>query len=292
MLIKSLGYIGIDTTHPGSWRDLANSVLAFEAIAHARGSADAQYFRLDGQHHRVSIYTAAGDRLRYLGWEVDTGVELRASVEKLRAAGITVTPESADVAAERCVRQLVSFQDSEGFRHELYWGALHEERPFEAARPLAGFVTAEEGLGHAVLAAKDAKKMASFFCEVLGFKVSDTIDLQGIDITFLRCNRRHHSLAIMTPAQGTEAGQMHHVMFELKSLDDLGVAYDLVQEKKIPLILSLGRHINDRMVSFYFRSPSSVGIELGYGAIVVPEGQPWSVVHYTSTKIWGHQLMI
>ena len=44
-------------------------------------------------------------------------------------------------------------------------------------------------------------------------------------------------------------------MFESRSLNDVGRAYDIVHANKVPLALTLGRHTNDHMTSFYVYSP-------------------------------------
>jgi extradiol dioxygenase len=289
--IRLLGYIGIDTTALAEWRDISSTVLAFETVAvPPQGQTGALYFRMDELQHRIAVYPANRNGLRHLGWQVDDQAALEACCSRLERSGHAVVRESASMAAERAVRELISFRDKEGFRHEIYWGQLVAERPFRPTRPSAGFVTGHQGLGHVVLAAADRAGLVAFFQQVFDFKLSDTITLHGVDITFLRCNSRHHTLAIMAPGLGVTAGEMHHVLFEFKELNDVGRAYDLVQEQQVPLILTLGRHVNDHMVSFYFKSPSSVGIEVGYGARTVDD-DTWVPEHYNYAGLWGHRLV-
>lgn len=292
MTIKQLGYVALDTTAPDAWHDLANDVLAFETVRDHAGATDgAQYFRMDEQHHRVTIYAGERNGLRHLGWQVDGNRELTDWGDRLERLGIRVTREPPPVAAERMVREVISFEDPGGFQHELYWGPVFEQRPFRPGQPISGYITGTQGMGHAVLCAKDQIGLSTFFQETLGFRLSDTMTLGGIEIAFLRCNERHHSLAIMSPGQGVEPGQLHHVLYELRSIDDVGRAYDRVQQRKIPLLLTMGRHVNDRMISFYFRSPSGVGIEIGAGARTISDAGPWTPVHYNSAGIWGHQFV-
>ncbi len=293
MCIKSLGYIGIDTTALQDWRDLASTVLGFETVnpAGPAGSDDVLMFRMDSSHHRISIYPGSRNGLRYLGWQVDDRAALQESIQKLKSRGVGVEHAPRALAAERAVRELVCFSDPEGFRHELFYGQLVAEAPFRPSRALTGYVTGTQGMGHVVLCAAQREALVAFFQETFGFRLSDTITLHGVEITFLRCNPRHHSLAIMEPGLGVNAAEMHHVMFELQALDDVGSAYDLVQEKKVPLILSLGRHVNDHMVSFYFKSPSGVGIEIGCGGRTVDEAH-WVPAHYNYAGIWGHKLVL
>jgi len=289
--IKLLGYVGIDTTALEGWREISDTVLAFETVSHhPQGQTGALYLRMDELHHRVAVYPAGRNGLRHLGWQVDDCAALEACCSRLERSGHAVMRESSAIAAERAVRELISFRDAEGFRHEIYWGQLVAEKPFRPSRSSAGFVTGYQGLGHVVLAAADRPGLVAFFQQIFDFKLSDTITLHGVDITFLRCNSRHHTLAIMGAGLGVAAGEMHHVLFEFKELNDVGRAYDLAQEKQVPLILTLGRHVNDHMVSFYFKSPSSVGIEVGYGARIVDD-DTWVPAHYDYAGLWGHKLV-
>jgi hypothetical protein len=52
--------------------------------------------------------------------------------------------------------------------------------------------------------------------------------------------------------------------------------------------MSLGRHTNDLMTSFYVRTPSGFEIEYGTGGRVVDD-ETWEVVPYDAQSIWGHQ---
>ena len=143
---------------------------------------------------------------------------------------------------------------------------------------MVGFVTGDGGLGHAVLFVPDLAEAERFYIDVLGFRLSDAVE-DGISIRFLHCNSRHHSLAFV--AVPGMVG-MHHLMLEVGSLDDVGAAYDIVNERHLPLAMTLGRHTNDRMTSFYVRTPSGFEIEYGYGGPLVDVSQPWVAVTYDS----------
>jgi len=53
------------------------------------------------------------------------------------------------------------------------------------------------------------------------------------------------------------------MFFETNSLDDIGKSYDVALEREIAAT-SIGRHPNDRSVSFYFRNSSRWFIEYGW----------------------------
>lgn len=64
-------------------------------------------------------------------------------------------------------------------------------------------------------------------------------------------------------------------------------AYYLCQNLQVPIMMHLGRHTNDHMVSFYLRTPSGFAVEYGWGAREVDD-RTWQVQVHTSASIWGH----
>jgi hypothetical protein len=77
-------------------------------------------------------------------------------------------------------------------------------------------------------------------------------------------------------------------MLEVASIDDVGSALDIVNERRIPLAMSLGRHTNDHMTSFYVRSPSGFEIEYGTGGRLIDDAT-WEVGTYDAPSFWGHK---
>jgi len=51
--------------------------------------------------------------------------------------------------------------------------------------------------------------------------------------------------------------------------------------------MTLGEHSNDRMFSFYVRSPSGFNLEFGWGGITIDEAN-WQVRQYDRLSLWGH----
>ena len=52
--------------------------------------------------------------------------------------------------------------------------------------------------------------------------------------------------------------------------------------------MDVGRHTNDRMLSFYSRSPSGFDVEFGCEGIRVDD-ETWVVDEITAASEWGHQ---
>jgi len=79
-----------------------------------------------------------------------------------------------------------------------------------------------------------------------------------------------------------------HLMLETLSYDDVGRAYDRAQAAGCHISATLGRHTNDKMFSFYVRSPGGFDIEYGCDGMQLD----WnSFVPTTSLKDsdWGHK---
>ena len=52
--------------------------------------------------------------------------------------------------------------------------------------------------------------------------------------------------------------------------------------------MSLGRHTNDLMTSFYVRTPSGFEIEYGTGGRLIDD-DTWKVGAYDAQSLWGHR---
>ena len=60
----------------------------------------------------------------------------------------------------------------------------------------------------------------------------------------------------------------------------------MIGAREIPLAMSLGRHTNDLMTSFYVRTPSGFEIEYGTGGLVVDD-DTWTVGTHDSAEPLG-----
>jgi len=284
MQVRSLGYVGVESPEAKRWEEFGPDLLGMQSVD---GDAPgAVYLRWDDRHHRLAVHPGERDRLRYLGWELCNDDDLADAVDEIRALGVEVQEGTDEECEERRVRRMVGFDDPAGIRHEIFYGQLSLPGQFRPGRAISGFVTGEQGLGHAVLAVPDLAAAEKFYKGVLGFKKSDEI-YTFIDLSFFHCNPRHHTLAI---TEIPRVRGLHHIMVQVESLDDVGVAYDLCMANDVPMTMTLGRHPNDRMVSFYVRTPSGFEIEYGWGAIEVDDAT-WTVTQYDRPSIWGHKMV-
>jgi 2,3-dihydroxybiphenyl 1,2-dioxygenase len=263
-----LGYLAFEVADGGAWDRFLGGVLGLEA---AGGGA----YRMD--HHDARFFVSEGptDDLCAVGLEVD---DLDAAVARVREGGVVVT--EADPAPRRVSRRF-TFSDPSGVPLELVTGAARR-----ATSP-GGFVADELGLGHVVLAARDQAASQRFYEERLGFKLSDRVvaEIHGhhADLVFLHCNPRHHTVAL----GGALDKRLHHLMVEAASVDAVGHALDRTLAAGLRVMHTLGRHPNDRMLSFYAMTPSGFQFEYGWGARVVDDAT-WQPVIHDRISEWGH----
>ncbi len=280
-----LGYLGFEVTDLAAWESFGTSILGLELGG--RGQDGALSFRVDDHAQRIVVAPGPADDLAVLGWEVDDLASLDQAVARLRAAGLDVTAGSGEEAASRRVERLYRFRDPGGIPSEISCGPELAEAPFRSPVGGGGFVTGGNGLGHAVVHARSQAETQTFYCDVLGFKLSDRIvcDIHGyhVDIAFLHSNPRHHTIAF----GDAQKKRIHHFMLEVRSMDDVGLAYDRALREGVRIVNTLGKHPNDRMFSFYAKTPSGFQFELGWGGREIDD-LTWIPTTYDRISEWGH----
>jgi len=77
-------------------------------------------------------------------------------------------------------------------------------------------------------------------------------------------------------------------MVEVTTLDALGAAFDRATEAGMTITRGLGRHLNDKMVSFYMQSPAGFEVEIGFDGVLVDDAT-WCDREAAGGEIWGHK---
>lgn len=271
-----LGALGFGSRDPAAWEGLLTRVLGLTSASPGR-------YRMDGHAWRIQVDPSDTDDLAWVAWEMDDDA-LDTSVAAMRADGVEVT--EADPAA-RDARRRYLLVDPAGVPTELVSGLARAEAPFESALVRGGFVADALGLGHVVLTALDKAASAAFYARLLGARLSDhivtTFHGYPVDLSFFRVNPRHHSVAF----GGPQKKRLNHFMLEVAEMDEVGLAYDRCLAAGVRIHQTPGRHPNDRMYSFYARSPGGFQFELGWGGRLVDDAS-WSPMTYDRISDWGH----
>ncbi|MEV5833190.1 VOC family protein [Nocardia sp. NPDC052112] len=288
-IISSLGYVRIAVSDPGAWR-----TFAFDVIGFAEGvgpDPDAIYLRMDEHVARLVLVPGDTDKVLAIGWEVRDHRALAAAREAVAKAGIEVTALTVAEADARGVEEAITFRDPSGTAVEIFHGPVLDHSPV-VGKYGNRFVTAGLGLGHAVLPVPDLDGAFHFYTDVLGFlprgafRLPTPPEYGPVRIRFLGVNQRHHSLALI-PSGGTAGSGLVHIMVEVDSLDDVGRALDRVNKAGYHLSSTLGRHTNDKMISFYVRTPGGWDLEFGTEGMLVDEST-YTAEEMTADSYWGH----
>jgi 2,3-dihydroxybiphenyl 1,2-dioxygenase len=286
--VSRLGYLGFEVSDVSAWeRLLVDALGLLVAERHADGGVA---LRMDDWAQRIVLHPGAHDDVVYVGFELDDEASLARLAAELTEAGIRAVSAPPDVARARRVRRLWQTEDPNSVPIEIFCGPELARTPFRSVLVPSGFVTGAEGLGHAVFATVDPGATERFYCDRLGMRLSDHIVAEmapgfAIRVTFLHVNSRHHTVAF---ANAPLPKRMHHFMLEVGAMDDVGQAYDRCLAAGLPLTNTLGVHPNDRMFSFYARTPSDIALEFGWGGRKIDDAT-WEVGSYDQFSIWGHK---
>lgn len=294
--ISSLGYMRIEATDMAAWREYGLKVLG---MIEGKGTTDgALYLRMDDFPARLVIVPSDRGHLGSSGWECANAEALQEVRDRLSAAGVVYREGKDEELADRRVVEMIVFTDPAGNTLEAFHGAALEHR--RIVSPYGHrFVTEEQGLGHVVLTCDDDKAALEFYRDVLGFKLRDSMRLppqlvgreEGDEVPWLRflgCNPRHHSLAFLPIPNETG---IVHLMVEVENSDDVGLCLDRALRKKVKMSATLGRHVNDLMLSFYMKTPGGFDVEFGCEGRTVND-KDWIARESTAVSLWGHDFSV
>jgi catechol 2,3-dioxygenase-like lactoylglutathione lyase family enzyme len=184
--------------------------------------------------------------LRRLAFQVKPGSDLGELAAKLRDEGIQAEKRT-DISPG--VRDAIAFTDPKGTLVEVY--ADYQFAPDTGHE--AGISPIK--FGHVAYRVNDPQKLTKFYCEVMGFRVSDWI---GDHFSFLRCGVDHHTLNFVR--YETEA--LHHIAFELQDWGAMHEACNYLTKKKVQLVWGPLRHVVGHNIAAYHRTSEDIRVEL------------------------------
>jgi biphenyl-2,3-diol 1,2-dioxygenase len=285
MAISNLAYVGLGVSDVSSWAAFARDILGFATAGTRRDGEES--LRFDGKPWRISLSESADNDISYVGFEAADAEAVARLADCFGEQGIATRPMSSAEANVREAGGGIVLSDPDGLRIEVVYGFTDCPIPFRS--PVgAEFVTGNQGLGHLVVSAPDIERSLKFY-RMLGFEITDYIETSlgpgvFVRLVFLHCNARHHTLALLplpTPKR------LNHLMFETKTVDSVLQAYYRAKSAGLPIVRHIGRHTNDRMLSFYAKTPA--GFDVEYGCDGVQVGSNWPVKTYDAISLWGHE---
>ena len=109
---------------------------------------------------------------------------------------------------------------------------------------------------HVTLATRSMASMVDFYVEVLGFRVSDRMEDK---FTWLRCNREHHTVAIV---ESDDPRRLDHYAFELGGWEDFKTWCDELAARNVPVRWGPGRHGPGNNLFIFFDDAAGFHVEL------------------------------
>lgn len=281
MHYTQLGYIGITASDSGAWRAFAGEYLGMQLVDDNDGGLA---LRMDERWHRILIEPAQNDGLAFLGLETAGPEQLEAAATRLQAQGLKVERGNPEECSQRNVQDMFWLRDPDGYRVEFYCNPAVADEPFIPARPIGGFRAGALGFGHLVLQTCNFGEMEEFYLQTIGLRLSDYTDGSPFRASFMHVNPRHHSLALIE----FERPGIHHIMIEYNFIDDVGRLYDMALKNPESIAVTLGRHANDHVLSFYTFSPGGFMIETGWAGRLIDVDR-WEPELIFGPSIWGHE---
>jgi 3,4-dihydroxy-9,10-secoandrosta-1,3,5(10)-triene-9,17-dione 4,5-dioxygenase len=295
MLVKELGYVVLNATDLDAWRRYGTQVLGLMANDLPDGSLN---LRMDERECRILVKKSDKDRLSAIGWLLTDKREFLLAQSEVAAAGYELVIGSEQECVERRVNGFFAVTDPAGHRHEIAWGPLVNFRqPFVSPVGITKYLTGDQGLGHIVVGCEPEQfePCHEFVQNVLGFNVAN-IRKQSLDdsslmpVTWFHVgNSRQHSLGLAPAFQpDVERHGCRHINLEVMTIDEVGCTMDRAQRAGVRLARTLGRHVNDRAISFYMFNPSGFLFEFGCDAPAKNWSQEIVFDEGGAGSVWGH----
>ena len=249
-------------------------ILGLSLVERAK---DAAYLASTVDHHSVVLRKSDQARCVRIGFQIGPDDDLGDFEKQVQSKGIK-TQRKKD--PEPTISEAVTFEDPKGTIMEVFKLGEFSGQRFQTK----GVVPHK--LGHVAFHVAEVKKVTDFYCDVLGFRVSDWM---GDFFSFLRCGPDHHTINLME----TGTNRHFHTAFELRDWGHLQTACDYLSLNGYKLLWGPGRHGIGHNLFAYHRAPNGLitelfaeldrmNEELGYF-----EPRPWHRDRPQKPKVWA-----
>jgi catechol 2,3-dioxygenase-like lactoylglutathione lyase family enzyme len=240
--VSEIRYVGYGCANLEPEREFYAEKWGLRQIAEQDG---AHYFATEGHDEMfvVCLRAAAVNRIDVVALAADTRSDVDALHDKVVAAACQIVHTPQD---------LTTPGGGYGFRFFAPDGMMLEISSNVTrgpARELARWDGVPKKISHIVFHSPDQKAAADFFCDVLGFKVSDWL---GDFMVFLRCNTAHHRIAFL-PGPAC----LNHVAYDMEGVDAMMRGIHNLKLKQIPIGWGPGRHTAGNNTFSYFVTPNN-----------------------------------
>ena len=238
---------------------------------------DATYLANTVDHHAVVLRRGPEVKCVRIGFQLGPDDDLDAFEKQTAAHGIK-TARRKD--PEPTISDMLTFEDPKGTVMEVF------KRPEPAPQKFQRTGVVPHKLGHVAFHVADVKHVTNFYCDVLGFRVSDWM---GDFFSFLRCGPDHHTINLVE----TGSNRHFHTAFELRDWSHLQNACDFLSLNGYKMLWGPGRHGIGHNLFAYHRSPNGLITELFAEldqmkdeALGYFDPRPWHRDYPQRPKVW------
>ncbi|MGZ3358266.1 MAG: VOC family protein, partial [Xanthobacteraceae bacterium] len=207
--VKRIGHATLTTPDLERQLDYYTRVVGLSTVAREKNRAI-----LATKPGQEVIVLEHGDRpagIR-LAFQVAPGSDLGELSARLSKAGLKPEKRS-DITPG--IPQAIMFADPKGTSVEIFSDCAFAKDDGTDAGVMP------RKLGHVAFHTPDVAGTVKFYCDVLGFKVSDW---RSDFFAFLRCSRDHHTINLLQ----ADNANIHHLAFELRDEAEINRACDLL----------------------------------------------------------------
>ena len=231
--------------------------------------------------HEVIVFeTGTAARCTRISFQVAPDIDLSDAIAHLAGLGIRCERRS-DITPG--IGEAVVFADPKGTEIELF-SAFDETAPRGRIHGVAPMK-----LGHQAFIVPDAKSVSDFYCDNLGFRVSDWME---DFFSFLRCGPDHHTVNFRTG----DKTFMHHIAFELADWAHMHTACETLGLHKVPILWGPLRHGIGHNIAIYHRDPDDHIVEfytemdqMKNEALGHFDPRPWHEDRPQRPKVWDRR---
>jgi catechol 2,3-dioxygenase-like lactoylglutathione lyase family enzyme len=272
--VRKIAHGSYEMPDPQRQMEYFTDVIGLTLVAK---ETDAIYLSNTVDHH--SIVLRKGDQAGCvrIGFQIGPEDDLDAFEKQTTAHGIK-TARKKD--AEPTISDMVTFEDTKGTVVEVF------KRPEPQPTKFQHKGIVPHKLGHIAFHVTDVKTATKFYCDVLGFRVSDWM---ADFFSFLRCGVDHHTINLME----TGSNRHFHTAFELRDWAHLQQACDFLSLNGYKMLWGPGRHGIGHNLFAYHRSPGGLITELFAELDQMKdeelgffEPRPWHRDHPQRPKVW------
>ena len=273
--ITEIRYVAYGVTDLAAEQRFYGEVWGLRQVAEQDGR---YYYATEGsaEHHVVRLRQTPDRRVEVIALATDTRADVDALFAKVSQAGCRII---------FAPRDLTEPGGGYGFRFFSPDGL-----PFEVSADVARGPVRElqrwEGIpqkiSHIVLHSPKPQAAVQFFCDVLGFRLSDWL---GDFMAFLRCNAWHHRLAFLP---GPPC--LNHVAYDMLGVDDMMRGISRLKQLDVNILWGPGRHTAGNNTFSYFTTPNNFAVEYTADLEQVDEATWQATVHTPAPRVmdqWG-----